>query len=756
MNRLRTRAGLAVLLIAAGWLSAAESPGGEEFAGPFPSWRDLKRDYGARGDGQADDTAALQKALDELVKHTQSCVLYVPAGTYRVTATLKTVRQAHTDGMGVTLIGEDPERTLLRWDGPEGGIMLCWDAWYSKISRLTLDGARRARAALRYGPAFSTYNETSDMIFQDAAIGILFGENETQGQAENAVLRCRFRRCTDAGVETCNWNSMDIWVWHSRFEDCGRGLHNVMGNFHAWHNVFTGSRTADISTANLMVFSVVNNTSIGSRCFLNFETGHSWGAPTSITGNRVIDSTGDVPLVLGNAGPYLVMDNVFRLPAGRRAAKMTWGDQSFVGNVYTSADAVVEAGRFRRVAERVADAGTIDVRLPALPATPVRRERRVIDVAAGADGDAIQKAIDQAAALTGQSPIVHLPAGTYRVKRTLVIPVGCDVQVVGDGAAETATRLEWHGPEGGPLLRVLGPGRARLRDFYVHAPGAQGIVAEGLDRPGGRVFAEQLNVSGTTGGPNAAALHVAQLAQTDVQLRCLQGSGNAGAWVEVRGPADSGTPGGAQVSIFNGATGSAAGQYRVRDGGWLVVRGVYHEKSADALRGLHLADRGTLAIDATRFSYKTSPQAPLASIENFRGLFTLATGMLLPVDSTAICRFEITGDGRGASALALNNMFWAAEPGFSSEAIWSNRATPPAGGGLIGCNVNSGTEGVTRNGFASLADVPAGGLDDAVLLRHLAPLREARVWEPADVPAGSTDLRIHRVMVNSAGVRFAR
>lgn len=71
------------------------------------------------------------------------------------------------------------------------------------------------------------------------------------------------------------------------------------------------------------------------------------------------------------------------------------------------------------------------------------------------------------------------------------------------------------------------------------------------------------------------------------------------------------TDSGPAVGVFTGTTGSAAGQYGVRNGGRLVVRGVYHERSSDSVNGLRLTDRGTLSIDATRFSYATSEKAPL-------------------------------------------------------------------------------------------------------------------------------------------------
>jgi hypothetical protein len=80
-----------------------------------------------------------------------------------------------------------------------------------KISRLTFDGAGQAGTALLYGPAFSTYNETSDLTFRDATYGLVFGGPQTAGQAENAVLRCQFLRC-GTGIQTVNWNSMDTWI----------------------------------------------------------------------------------------------------------------------------------------------------------------------------------------------------------------------------------------------------------------------------------------------------------------------------------------------------------------------------------------------------------------------------------------------------------------------------------------------------------------------------------------------------------------
>ena len=57
-----------------------------------PSVLDARRDFGAKGDGKTDDTAALQAAIEASSGGTANrrltSVLFIPNGTYRVTDTL--------------------------------------------------------------------------------------------------------------------------------------------------------------------------------------------------------------------------------------------------------------------------------------------------------------------------------------------------------------------------------------------------------------------------------------------------------------------------------------------------------------------------------------------------------------------------------------------------------------------------------------------------------------------------------------------
>src|SRR3954462_3570893 len=54
------------------------SPSSDEFVGPFPSWTNVRTQHGATGDGVADDTPALQAALDRLGGNDGSPVVFIP------------------------------------------------------------------------------------------------------------------------------------------------------------------------------------------------------------------------------------------------------------------------------------------------------------------------------------------------------------------------------------------------------------------------------------------------------------------------------------------------------------------------------------------------------------------------------------------------------------------------------------------------------------------------------------------------------
>ena len=115
------RADCLLLLII--WLLASLLP---VFAHAQPTLRkDLKRDFGAVGDGRADDHAAFQRAADFFNQRAQTpagaapAVLFIPAGTYRVGRQDAAGNGADvlplTGCRNLRIVGQDSARTRLRY-----------------------------------------------------------------------------------------------------------------------------------------------------------------------------------------------------------------------------------------------------------------------------------------------------------------------------------------------------------------------------------------------------------------------------------------------------------------------------------------------------------------------------------------------------------------------------------------------------------------------------------------------------------------
>ena len=310
--------------------------------------------------------------------------------------------------------------------------------------------------------------------------------------------------------------------------------------------------------------------------------------------------------------------------------------------------------------------------------------------------------------------------------------------------------LQWSGAPGGLLLKLEGPSRATVRDLSIQGGAGNGLLVEDSDQPSGRVFAEQLNVSGMNDGNKPlAGLFVNGVENSDVLMECLQGAAFCRKWVQVVGGPKrrAGIPAPGQVTVVAGATGSADAQYAVEQGGRLVVRSIYHEMSGDAPQGILLNDRGSLSVDATRFSYRTSPVHPLIAADGFAGEFALLTNLLLPVNSTNTARIEMKGDGAKANLLCMGNLFWANEAGVTADKVGLAQANPPAKAGFLLCNMNGGEASGLKSGFGQLE--ARGADDEAFILKMLEPVRTRRIWQPGEAPAGVTDVRLHRVIGTS-------
>ena len=130
-------------------------------------WLDVQRDFGAVGDGFVDDTDALQQGLDQLGSGMVR-VLHLPAGTYRISRTLR------LDGCStVAVFGDDPGASTVVYDGPPGQPMLrCCDAGCVRIGHLAWDGRHRASSAVDHvwnRPSRSAWIEHVDEEFCDTA-----------------------------------------------------------------------------------------------------------------------------------------------------------------------------------------------------------------------------------------------------------------------------------------------------------------------------------------------------------------------------------------------------------------------------------------------------------------------------------------------------------------------------------------------------------------------------------------------------------
>lgn len=96
-----------------------------------------RADFGAFGDGQSDDTEALQKAFGSGQR------VHLPRGVYRVTDTIRARARTHVHGDGG--MWNPQNQSVIRYDGPEGGkVIHAEQAFNFQMEDLHIDGNKKA------------------------------------------------------------------------------------------------------------------------------------------------------------------------------------------------------------------------------------------------------------------------------------------------------------------------------------------------------------------------------------------------------------------------------------------------------------------------------------------------------------------------------------------------------------------------------------------------------------------------------------
>ena len=142
----------------------------------------------ATGDGVADDTAAIQACFDLVNNETKQLSVYIPAGTYKITGTLRLFR-----GLGVLIIGQG-EGSRLVWGGEQGGTMLVSDGLSrSRFVGLVFDGQGTAAVGFEHDSHAPGLFETrirhqNNKFVNLLTAGIRIGHNRT-GHKVTAALQ---------------------------------------------------------------------------------------------------------------------------------------------------------------------------------------------------------------------------------------------------------------------------------------------------------------------------------------------------------------------------------------------------------------------------------------------------------------------------------------------------------------------------------------------------------------------------------------
>jgi hypothetical protein len=232
------------------------------------------KDYGAKGDGAADDIVAITKAVAAAFGPANypnggydgpsqghaglyaNVTLFFPPGTYNIS---KPIQLIQVGGARITGAGRRATRivnTASSGTNSEGDVFNTDGFQYSCLENMTLVSPTWASSVnhcfdFALSGNINLQVETHGIMFKNIRFeGGDWGAGLGNGGmgSEVAFLGCDFVSC-NIGIEAFNQNALDFNVLGCKFTNCGKAIKCNDGNFYVAGCSFSGSTTYDLQSS---------------------------------------------------------------------------------------------------------------------------------------------------------------------------------------------------------------------------------------------------------------------------------------------------------------------------------------------------------------------------------------------------------------------------------------------------------------------------------------------------------------------------
>jgi len=470
--------------------------------------------FGAKGDGVTDDTAAIQAGLTVLAT-TNNKTLFFPAGTFLIKTTLVLNRT-----LGAALLGTG-RTTVLRWGGgASGGVgpssnvsRLLWSDGNTRhyTEGFVFDGAGTCGVGLDHdasaGTQYESFNTHRNLLFTGFTVaGVRVGVHQPPhgnaiASAEQQFTNVIFQG-NKAGLGLWAWNDYDNYLSGCVFADNAYGIQCIAGNYYVNNCRFQNNSVSD-ATIPAHSSSMRRVVSVGSAALLSQTDNNCFSAVMKVSEAYVqgwgVAGAAAAAIEYQTRGPLTLVDAVFDSPLNAsspvvflRNTTSTAPDAGVSGSAGLWESIILVNATTRGAAGPLLDPATtanlahlyscypdegcagdpaVAAQLPPLsastqffnanwrvPAGKVFDAVRDFNASnRGAETSAQLQACMNAAAAAGADAICYLQAGTYRVNAT-VTACGEGWTLMGGGSG-FLTQIEWSGAgNASSAILASGPG----------------------------------------------------------------------------------------------------------------------------------------------------------------------------------------------------------------------------------------------------------------------------------------------------------